>query len=964
MRQKRVATAAPGSNKSSRKDYKTNCRIAKTCDKDVAKNNHRSVHFADDTGVPSRIFCSTATSSCTSYSGERSHPAKCHARRNRETFVERRHSVSFTEQRPICFAPIFSSQKDWGSSAGDKSSSVEQIYNSQALQDGELAERDSVGAQGRLHGHNRFKRCLFFDSNSPVSSKISSFQLEEPAVPVCCSSFWPYQCSKSIHESFETGHSKYATKGNSVSNLYRRPNYCGILKDGMQRAGRVCSSVVNRSRFQCKYGKIKLSAENSSGIPRVCVGFDKNGAFSTREEERGHSTKNSKLTHEQTNFSSSNFKYGRLDAVGQMGSNASGYLLPISSTGFEQCSRRNRERLRLVDNVKSRSSAGAKDVVNKLGNVARQSNGDVASKFDNSDRCLPVRMGSSLPEYRQGGQRFVVERGNHVTHQCVRANDGMVCNSNACKCYNRGTCSFSNGQYNRGVLHKQTRWNKVLSNGHNCQENLGLGHKASSSSISRTSARKAECDGGQVITRTERQPRMVIGSGSVLQANQESRFSSASGLVCNTVECPGSKVCILEARSSGVESGRICHHLDRHKSVCVSSVLSDKPPVTKSTHRKYVRNVVNCTSMEDSAMVSNSVKHVGSQTNSTSTESRFASASAFQRGTSSSDHETSRLAVVSQHLSDKGISDEAAELILASWRTGTEQQYSGAWRQWVSWCNKRKSNPLSASIGTVSQFLTSLYASGLSYSTVNTYRSAISMTHLPIDGVPVGSHYLIKRLMKGIFNKRPPVPRYVISWPVEKVLRYLKIMPGYDQISLKLLTWKTAILIALVSADRGDAIAALSTEYMIKDSEGYHFLVSKPTKCTRPGRGIKQIDLPKFTKDRRICVVYCLDKYLRATKRLRVDKQLFISYVKPHRSVTRTSIARWIKLIMQKSGIDVSIFQPHSTRSASTSTAFQQGVSVPDILKKADWSNASVFHRFYNRPKVHADFAQAILSVK
>ena len=210
----------------------------------------------------------------------------------------------------------------------------------------------------------------------------------------------------------------------------------------MQQVGRICSSFVNRSRFQCKYGKIKLSAENSSGVPRVCVGFDKNGAFSTREEEREHSTKNSKLTHEQTNFSLSSFKYGRLDAVGQMGSNASGYLLPISSKGFKQCSGRNRERLRLAHNVKLRSSARAKDVVNKLGNVAQQSNGDVASKFDNSDRCLPVRMGSSLPEYRQGGQRFVVERGNHVAHQCVRANDGMVYNSNACKCYNRGTCSF------------------------------------------------------------------------------------------------------------------------------------------------------------------------------------------------------------------------------------------------------------------------------------------------------------------------------------------------------------------------------------------------------------------------------------------------------------------------------------------------------------------------------------------
>ena len=486
-----------------------------------------------------------------------------------------------------------------------------------------------------------------------------------------------------------------------IANMRQRGIRCLIYIDDL--------IIVASSKMECNEQAVfavqlltdlgfNVNMEKSNLVPKTRVEFlgfvldsIRMELFSTREEEREHSTKNSKLTHEQTNFSSSSFKYGRLDAVGQMGSNASGYLLPISSTGFEQCSRRNRERLRLVDNVKSRSSAGAKDVVNKLGNVARQSNGDVASKFDNSDRCLPVRMGSSLPEYRQGGQRFVVERGNHATHQCVRANDGMVCNSNACKCYNGGTCTFSNGQYNRGVLHKQTRWNKVLSNGHNCQENLGLGHKASSSSISRTSARKAECDGGQVITRTERQPRMVIGSGSVLQANQESRFSSASGLVCNTVECPGSKVCILEARSSGVESGRICHHLDRHKSVCVSSVLSDKPPVTKSTHRKYVRNVVNCTSMEDSAMVSNSVKHVGSQTNSTSTESRFASASAFQRGTSSSDHETSRLAVVSQHLSDKGISDEAAELILASWRTGTEQQYSGAWRQWVSWCDKRKS---------------------------------------------------------------------------------------------------------------------------------------------------------------------------------------------------------------------------------------------------------------------------------
>jgi hypothetical protein len=71
-----------------------------------------------------------------------------------------------------------------------------------------------------------------------------------------------------------------------------------------------------------------------------------------------------------------------------------------------------------------------------------------------------------------------------------------------------------------------------------------------------------------------------------------------------------------------------------------------------------------------------------------------------------------------------------------------------------------------------------------------------------------------------------------------------------------------------------------------------------------------------------------------------------------------------MKMIMKSAGIDVSIFKPHSTRSAATSAACQQGVAVPDIIKHADWGNATVFHRYYNRPKVHQGFAQAILSME
>ena len=46
----------------------------------------------------------------------------------------------------------------------------------------------------------------------------------------------------------------------------------------------------------------------------------------------------------------------------------------------------------------------------------------------------------------------------------------------------------------------------------------------------------------------------------------------------------------------------------------------------------------------------------------------------------------------------------------------------------------------------------------------NSYRWAISMTHGEIDGVVIGKHSLVSRVMKGIYNQRPPQPRYSSTW--------------------------------------------------------------------------------------------------------------------------------------------------------------------------------------------------------
>ena len=90
--------------------------------------------------------------------------------------------------------------------------------------------------------------------------------------------------------------------------------------------------------------------------------------------------------------------------------------------------------------------------------------------------------------------------------------------------------------------------------------------------------------------------------------------------------------------------------------------------------------------------------------------------------------------------------------------------------------------------------------------------------------------------------------------------------------------------------------------------------------------------------------------------------QLFISYIKPHNPVTSSTIARWLKTILEQSGIDTTIFKAHSTRAASVSAATQRGITTNDILQAADWSSDSVFHRFYYKPIHNASYGRAILS--
>ena len=141
----------------------------------------------------------------------------------------------------------------------------------------------------------------------------------------------------------------------------------------------------------------------------------------------------------------------------------------------------------------------------------------------------------------------------------------------------------------------------------------------------------------------------------------------------------------------------------------------------------------------------------------------------------------------------------AANLIMASWGDRTKKHYSTYLTKWQKFCNQRQISDIQPSVVSVLDFLTLLYQQGLTYSAINTARSALSSYITLENGTCVGKNPLVSQLMKGIFQEKPPRPKYTEIWDVSIVLLYLQSLSAVDRLSLKELTLKLLVLILLVS---------------------------------------------------------------------------------------------------------------------------------------------------------------------
>ena len=312
-----------------------------------------------------------------------------------------------------------------------------------------------------------------------------------------------------------------------------------------------------------------------------------------------------------------------------------------------------------------------------------------------------------------------------------------------------------------------------------------------------------------------------------------------------------------------------------------------------------------------------------------------------------------------------GVSRRTEEILLTSCRDSTWKQYTVYIKQWRTFAGEWNLHPIRPRVIDVLEFFTLLFDSGLKYSAINTARAALSTFIVLDNNITIGQHPLIKRFLRAVFLQRPTLPRYSLTWDVKPVLDYLASLHPLDTLTLRLLTFKLVMLIALVTGQRCQTLHLMDLRNMNTYQHGVKFLITEPVKQSAPNRQQPVLVLPEYTVDEKVCVVTCLRRYLDCTSGLRDCQKLFVSYARPYRAVSRETISRWIKTVMAASGIDTAIFKPHSVRAASTSKAREQSVPLQNILTAAGWSNAQTFATFYQKPTssiTEDSFASGVLA--
>ena len=773
--------------------------------------------------------------------------------------------------------------------------------------------------------------------------------------------------TQSVHQNPETSNRATEVNRHSSGNLHGRHAHHGMLHPVAQRAYLPSVVSVGESGFHHKQQEISPIPHPSDRVPWNDSELPYNGDHTARAEDQNDQTGSSPDPKQPATYCS-----GSIQTPGEAEcyhpSLADGTpLLSLNSDLPQTCTGTQSSELSSICPPLRPSCGGSQVVGTAPVAVEREEPNLSTDHSDHIYRCFTPGLGSCLQW--EENERIVVTPRTVTPHKLPGASSSNVGDSNVCKGQVRNNDTPEDGQHYSSCIHQQERGDSISYTIRSGEGPVAMVYREKHHSSSATFTRLNELHGRH---RVQSSPRQVgLEAGPSYFSEDSSAIGAPIGRpICESPISSAATVCQLETRPPSHGNRCLLHELDHspRQDLCQPALGPDRQSPVNSSEPKGLGDGSSGSCLESSSMVPPAFANAGQRTNDHSTLSGDNSVGVPEQ--SPRHHTTvSRVGYIRSMCASSNLSVSATDLVLSSWRDKSTKSYDSSFGKWARWCDERDKNPISGPISDIANFLAELYEKDYQYRSINSYRSAISSAHDKVDGYSVGQHPTVCRLMKGIFNKRPPQPRYSFTWDVQKVTSYISAMGDNNALSLKLLSFKLVTLLALTRPSRSNDLSNLDLRFMRSLPEGIQFQPTSLSKQSRPSNPSKPFLFPSFPEDERLCPKQTLLHYIFRTESFRSKdsnqkNNLFLSYIRPHNPITSSTVARWITALLKLAGIDTDTFKAHSTRSASATAAASAGLTTNQIMDAADWSSESVFRTFYYKSIQSNQVGVAVLSTK
>lgn len=864
-----------------------------------------------------------------------------------------RESLSQSESRFLQY--IFpGTQKIGGHETSYKPETPQCVSQNTTFQNGLNENSSKSGKKGRFRIFSRSGRRLPTHTDISQSQEISTILYKQTSLSVSSDGVRTKSSSKNVHKMCSSNSRLSSETESKTSGLPRRLVSSQCITPGIDARSRENIKSPYELGICNKSKKVTTSSNSIDYLHRRGVQSEKGNCrthIRTQTENNGSSSDyfNKSILNSQGIFTTSG-----LASVMCRDNSECQIIHETDSVVPSSLLETQFQRFDVQNPITKASNSTSTMVVSYSKHFTGKMFSTTTNNSDFANRCKHVCMGSNTGKSNNAGS--VVSRGKEDAYKWSRNGGGIQSSSAFSSECEESERTNSIRQYHSGTISESSGRNALSLSMYVDLENLAVSNSEQNASQSSSHSRVSKYSTRSIVTNSDQTNRVVSKLSSSVSDFSEMGIPDDRS-VRITHEQTDSNILHMDTTSRSPSIGCTNNFMGENVRICISSHMPDTKGDT--THETIsVHDNSNSTHVAKETLVHRSSGNVCSTTNTNSSDGKSTpSAQVTNIPPTSRSVPIDCMVAIDQYYTAEGFSNKARTLLKSSWRAGTKQDYNSKYKRFSRWCNQREINVFSATVSQCADFLADLFHEGLQYRTISGYRSMLSTILPPIKDTPIGQHPHIIRILKGVFNERPPQTRLLPEWDLHLVLEMLQKSPfePLSKANLKCLTYKTIFLVAITTFRRVGDLQALriGDGTMTVQDRGITFLRQGLSKQDRPNHISPKIFVPCFSENKLLDPKRTLQFYLKKTNLFRKqlkEPMLFIGINSPHKQVTKQTLSHWIVKTIQMAYEDKSKkVKAHSTRSLGPSWALYKGASLASILEAADWSRKDTFMKFYYR---------------